>query len=419
MPTDTRTPDQIEREIERERAELASTVDAIQDRFSPEAIIRGIADGFRDHGGDLGHAVSRSVKQNPLALAVTGVGLAWLMFGRSYDDEPRRSGDIRNGGIDDDSYAARQRTMPSTGFAESQRGTYGYPSGSIDSRSRSEARSLRQERQGRYPDWARHDLDDDGFYDASSTDDESTLGTRASDAASRAGSGISHAAGSAASGAKSTAGAVGSGVGSAASSAKASVSSAAQGIASGASHAAQSASDRAARARARLSQGTEDLTEAARERIIAARAKAVDVAQRADAATRRGYTRSRDATQDFIEEQPLVAGALAMAVGAALAGALPRSRQEDEYLGETRDYLFDEAERIFHEERNKAERVAKAAVNEASKIAEEKRGEADDAAPGEKSAVQAAADEARTAAERVKDAARDKAKDEKLGNPQT
>ena len=43
MPNDTRTPDQIERDIERERSDLASTVDALQDKFSPEAVISEIA----------------------------------------------------------------------------------------------------------------------------------------------------------------------------------------------------------------------------------------------------------------------------------------------------------------------------------------------------------------------------------------
>lgn len=59
-------------------------------------MVREVTDGFRRHGGEIGTAVTRSVKQNPLAPAVTGEGLAWLMFGRSPDDpaEPIR----RHGG---------------------------------------------------------------------------------------------------------------------------------------------------------------------------------------------------------------------------------------------------------------------------------------------------------------------------------
>ncbi|SDO76042.1 Protein of unknown function [Lutimaribacter pacificus] len=264
MPTDTRTPDQIERDIERERAELADAVDALQRKFSPEAVIREIAGGVRRHGGEFGTAVSRSAKQNPLALAVTGVGLAWLIFGRSHDDPAeglRRGADRR-------SFDRHPDTgIPWTG----------------------------------YPDWAQPDPDD------------------------------------------------------------------------GAGQMARNAAERTRKTRERLAQGTETLGETARERVIDARSRALDMAGQAEEAALRGYRRSRDATADFIEERPLVAGAIAMAAGAALAGALPRTRREDETFGETRDALFDEAERIFREESHKAGQAVQAAAEEVGDIVGEAR----------------------------------------------
>ena len=40
MTNDSRNPEEIEREIERERAGLADTLDDLQDRFSVEGIAR-------------------------------------------------------------------------------------------------------------------------------------------------------------------------------------------------------------------------------------------------------------------------------------------------------------------------------------------------------------------------------------------
>lgn len=437
MPSDTRTPDEIERDIERERAELASTVDALQDKFSPDAVIREITRGIRDHGGEFGTAVTRSIKQNPLALALTGVGLAWLVFGRSH--ETANHADYRNGRDLTGTRDARLRQDDAVHGTVSSRPSRsgddvagGY--GAVNGRNRpySGPRSLsnddRAHRYSNYPDWARHDLDD---RDLDDDGDSGALANRASNAASAVGnaasstaSGAKGVANSVASGAKAAGSSMASGVnkttstvGSRLQSAGSTVTAGASSAMTGARNAARGTAERAEQARKRLARGTENLTEAARERVIAARARAVDVAQRADAAARQRYARGRDATRDFIEEQPLVAGALALAVGAALAGALPRTRQEDELLGETRDRLFDEAERIFEEERRKAERVAQAAVDEAGKIAEEKRADADNAAPGSKSAVEAAADEVRDAGERVKEAARKKAEQENVGKP--
>ena len=80
---DNRTPDEIERDIERERSQLGRTVDELQDRLSPEGILREVGRGLSDHGQDIGEAVTQSVKRNPVALALTGIGLAWLVSGRS------------------------------------------------------------------------------------------------------------------------------------------------------------------------------------------------------------------------------------------------------------------------------------------------------------------------------------------------
>ena len=95
----------------------------------------------------------------------------------------------------------------------------------------------------------------------------------------------------------------------------------------------------ARRLRERLSEGTEGLSEAARERVVAARHRAVEARRHASSAMSNG----RDSAGDLFERQPLVIGALAFAVGAAIAALLPKTRTEDNYLGARRDALMDEA----------------------------------------------------------------------------
>ncbi len=104
----------------------------------------------------------------------------------------------------------------------------------------------------------------------------------------------------------------------------------------------------AANMRARITEGTEELTEEARARVVAAREKAVDAAE---AASRTAAKTARSG-RDFVQENPMMVGGLALAVGAAVAGAVLWKRS-GENKEERREY-FDEADRIYDEEIAKA-----------------------------------------------------------------
>jgi len=52
---------------------------------------------------------------------------------------------------------------------------------------------------------------------------------------------------------------------------------------------------------------------------------------------------------DYFEENPLVVGVVALAVGTAIGMAIPRTHIEDEWLGKTRDDVIDRAEQFAHE----------------------------------------------------------------------
>lgn len=81
--------DSIEAEIERDRASLASTLDALQDRFSVEHIAEEALGLVKTNAAAYTRSIDEAIRANPMALAITGVGLAWLIFGgEKKDDDP-------------------------------------------------------------------------------------------------------------------------------------------------------------------------------------------------------------------------------------------------------------------------------------------------------------------------------------------
>jgi len=398
MTTDTRSPKEIERDIERERAGLTDTLDDLQDRFSIEHVARQFSDQFRAHGGDIGRSVSEAVKRNPVALALTGVGLAWLMMGDKSGGRDRYDRDRRFGRTDydddrhDHDHVGRTGLRSRAGSAQQGR-TLGPQPGDP-------SKSYYAGRYGSHedtPSWARTEDDDD----------RQGVRSRVRDTASSAGESISGAASSAAD----TAGNAGSTMTDTAKDAADTVTDAVKSVGDSVQNIASSASERAAAFRERLAEGTENLTEEARNRVIAARERAIEARDAAASYARQGRNRA----VDIFEEQPLIAGALAVALGAALGAALPRSQMEDQYLGETSDQLMDDAERIFAEEKQKLGEVAKAATDEAKNIVSEAKRNADDAAPAD-SAAQAVADKAKSAGQRIADAAETEARKQNVGD---
>ncbi|MDX5414202.1 MAG: DUF3618 domain-containing protein, partial [Rhodobacterales bacterium] len=266
--TDHRSPEEIERDLEKERAGLAEDLDDLREKFSIDTIVRQTADQIRAHSGDIGASVSRAVKENPLAIAVTGVGLAWLIFGdksggrsmRDHDDYRDRYRDRRRDNYDpyaaqSSYYAGSRSSTPATGMARRSGGMH----------------------ENDLPAWARsvdhshHDSDHDDHGGPSTTERLAGASSAARDRM------------------KDTAG---------------------------------SMQDRAKALRERLSHGTEQLSEEGRARVLAAREKAHHARETAMARMGEG----RDRAVDMFEEQPMIAGALALAVGAAIGAALPHTR---------------------------------------------------------------------------------------------
>lgn len=426
MTNEERSPEEIEREIERERAGLTNTLDALQDKFSVDTVVRQVSDQFRENGGDIARSVSRSVKDNPVALALTGVGLAWMIFGnnarRDDDDDARH-------------YVSRRRRYQRDDFDyddDDHREHSARRSQGLSDREFSRARPSDPSHDRTYasdnlPSWA---SDPAGYLD---DNNGPGLTDRVRDAAGSVRDGVSSATsttgkkvGAASKAVGDKASSAGAAIGDAASSTGSTISSAVKSasdttrnagaaVSSAVSDAATSASERATAMRQRLSEGTENLTDEARDRVIAAREKAIEARNSAMRQARKGGERA----SDLFEDQPLVAGALALAVGAAIGAALPRSRVEDDYMGAQSDQLMQDAERIFEEEKQKLTQVAGAATDEAKKIAAEVKSDADAAAKPGDTAADAVIDKVKSSAKRVADTAKSDADKRGVGKPAT
>lgn len=72
-------PEDYERELARDRAEIGETIEAIQHRLSPGQLLDQALGYVRTNGGEAVGSVMRSARQNPWPLLLTGIGLAWLM----------------------------------------------------------------------------------------------------------------------------------------------------------------------------------------------------------------------------------------------------------------------------------------------------------------------------------------------------
>ncbi|MGE5476061.1 MAG: DUF3618 domain-containing protein [Bacteroidales bacterium] len=71
------TTEEIEDEIARTRGEMADTLNAIERRLSPQQIVDQAVDTMRDFLSDRTR-VAEMVRDNPIPLALVGLGLGWL-----------------------------------------------------------------------------------------------------------------------------------------------------------------------------------------------------------------------------------------------------------------------------------------------------------------------------------------------------
>jgi len=108
-------PATLERRSDAIRADVGQTLDALQRNYSPGALLDRSIDLFKEHGGELGANLGRSVKQNPVPALLTLVGIGWMMISEHRDTDRYREHDY-DPYDDEDVYV----TDTSTGLREGE-----------------------------------------------------------------------------------------------------------------------------------------------------------------------------------------------------------------------------------------------------------------------------------------------------------
>jgi ElaB/YqjD/DUF883 family membrane-anchored ribosome-binding protein len=100
-------PATLERRSDAIRADVGQTLDALQRNYSPGALLDRSIDLFKEHGGELGANLGRSVKQNPMPALPTLAGIGWMMVSQNRDTSDRyREHDYYDPYDDEDLYVA-------------------------------------------------------------------------------------------------------------------------------------------------------------------------------------------------------------------------------------------------------------------------------------------------------------------------
>jgi len=257
------SPDEIAAMLERERRNLAASIDGLRSRLSGDRLVGDAVDLAISNIRPCARVLDRAVRANPVAAVMIGVGLAWLVLGRKGSPTPPDA------------------PLAGTGFeALSRWEDEGGPPAPL-------------------PDPA----------DTAWIDEADALRARASDALAR-------------------------------------IDAAARQKLRPATELAldraRVLADLARATQAALRRGLEGLGSDARGHVLALREAAYAARL---AAVRQG--------SKLIEERPLGAAAIGLAIGAAVAAALPRTPTEDRIFGPERDRLLDLAYAALRHERTR------------------------------------------------------------------
>lgn len=111
-----KTSAELQREIELQRSRVETTIDQIQDKLSPGQLVDELLAYTKGGGGEFVASLQRNVTANPLPVALLGVSLAWLMAKPAGSGAADQSGTDRTDRNWDDSI--NQRRGYSAGSAD-------------------------------------------------------------------------------------------------------------------------------------------------------------------------------------------------------------------------------------------------------------------------------------------------------------
>ena len=412
-----RSTSEIERDLDRTRAEMSQTINAIQDRLSPGQLFEqgmryfysGGGRSFTDGAAEFAQNFGRAVRDNPIPFALVTTGLVWLMLGRvrqhspqydiyedydeydaleDYDDDFTATEEQPAEGDWPSHYGSaseardRYEREPEVAVATSATADAPAPSsqaggvppyrgglgGSVGAASVGEQRAQEAARQAEMGGTERREHDKDATRRAREAADEARRqAVRAAEAAKEARREADRAGGESRGGMRERADA-----------------------------AREWAGETAHGARQRVERTAEDT----RRRFSRAGRSARRQTQEIASSARHRIGRARGGLTHLLDERPLLVGAIGLAVGVALGALLPTTRREDEWFGETRDSLKHRARAEY----DKAERVAERAYRTARDEAESQDLSPDGVRRAARETVQEAArDVGHTAEQKLRD----------------
>jgi hypothetical protein len=78
-----RSPDEIENDIDATRARLGATLEALERKLAPERLLEEGMDMARDTMNDNLGRLGETLRENPIPLALVGLGVGWLLLSGS------------------------------------------------------------------------------------------------------------------------------------------------------------------------------------------------------------------------------------------------------------------------------------------------------------------------------------------------
>ena len=375
-PSDTQleneSSSQISHAIEDTRSRMDETLDELGERLSPRRIIDDVVDYFTgpsshtgvsagttanrlsDSAGELGRNLSRTVRDNPVPTALIGAGLAWLAFGLGQKDSDEADRPRRRRQFNRDRYFADEY--------DDNNGTY-MAEGDYLLESRYE--------EDEYDSQDRELVLPESYTGGSSPYEDPSMWDKAKQAAAGAVDSVAGAASSAGHAISDAASTAGSAIGDAASATVSGVSSAASSVASGASSAAGVTADSAGSAYRRSRRAGRDAYRyGARSGRSAGRGISRQ-SQNLSESVSELASQVSDKYQQVNQQYPLAIGAGCMALGMLAGLLIPRTRREDEWMGETSDGLMNDAWQAGEQLVERGQRVASETMDKVSESADQ------------------------------------------------
>ena len=325
--TDT---EEIERELDDTRSRLDATIGALQQKLAPGTMVDQAVEYFTEGGGvELGRNLGRSLRDNPIPVALIGVGIGWLVWSNS----------TSNGRSDDADWQDR-----------------GWPRDRVDLGANRDPYGRRSHRYGGGFDQevSRHQPMP---YEAAAYDDLASKANRAAAAVKRNADEAEDAFQGRVEAARASVLGLTRNAGEAMEGFRARIEEALGSAADSARSLAASAGDLASRLADRGREAVQGFYEQGASALHGVRDRA------GDAAGQVRHFSSR--TIDYVQEQPLLLGALGITVGAAIGMLLPSSRYERRMAASLRDSLGELARQVVGEAGQSVARVAESVLDTA------------------------------------------------------